>query len=68
MLTLCKPPRARKPKAVPTAGREILRITEGDFVVGDVLLDGLERVLTRVPLSRATWRSSAGPRHAAATS
>ncbi len=46
MLTLCKPSRARKPKIAPTTGREILRITEGDFVVGDVLLDGLERVLT----------------------
>ena len=42
MLTLCKPPRARKPKVAPTTGREILRITEGNFVVGDVLLDDLE--------------------------
>ena len=45
MLTLCKPPRARQEKSTRPVVSEILRITEGDFVVGDVRLDGLERVL-----------------------
>src|ERR1700722_10946362 len=45
MLTLCKPPRAAKQKRTRPVVSEILRISEGDFVVGDVLLDGLERVL-----------------------
>ena len=47
MLTLCKPPRARQEKRTPSVVSEILRITEGDFVVGDVLLDDVERVLER---------------------
>ena len=47
MLTLCKPSRAREQKRTRPVAREILRISEGDFVVGDVLLDDLERVLKR---------------------
>lgn len=48
MLTLQKSPRLRKQQRTPTApngGYEILRISEGGFPVGDVLLDGLERML-----------------------
>ena len=48
MLTLRKQSRAGKPKRrrpAPKAGCELLRISEGEFAVGDVLLDGLERVL-----------------------
>jgi hypothetical protein len=51
MLTLQRPPRTRKrPKPArpaSVAGREILRISQGGCAVGDVLLDGLERVLRR---------------------
>src|SRR5258708_38829943 len=50
MLTLRKPSRAgerKRPRADPTAGCELLRISEEGFPVGDVLLDGLERVLKR---------------------
>ncbi len=47
MLTLCKPPRTAKRPHAPPVVREILRISEGDFVVGDVQLDELGRVLKR---------------------
>ncbi|HVS35895.1 MAG TPA: hypothetical protein VMS17_09955 [Gemmataceae bacterium] len=47
MLALCQPPRTvNRPRPRPLV-REILRISEDDFVVGDVLLDELERVLKR---------------------
>jgi hypothetical protein len=48
MLTLDKPPRNRKQKCIRPARRagcELMRISEGGFLVGRVLLDGLERVL-----------------------
>ena len=51
MLTLQQPPRARKrrkpARPADLGGYEILRISQGGCVVGDVLLDGLERVLRR---------------------
>jgi hypothetical protein len=48
MLTLEKPARARKQqRSQPArkAGYELIRISEEGFPIGDVLLDGLERVL-----------------------